>query len=420
MTAVLDGVRVVEFSQNAAVPQCGRLLAGMGADVVKIEPTTGDAMRHLTPLGNHESRAYATINPGKRAMAIDLTEPDARPVVERLLAWADIALVALKSSDLPRFGLDWDRIHSHNSRVVMLQFNAYGPEGPDAHLGGYDSLVQARSGLGFLMNRSRDGVPTATRPAFVDFATGSAVCAAVLAALRHRDLTGVGQRVDASLLGAAMQMGIPQFCRFEVDADTSSQLEEEIELLRAAETTFDEQRAHFESRMVAGGALFDLYVRVFGTADGFISIAGYSPGLKQKLHDLTGLPEPPSRRSPEFAGVIAQAEQLFASKPTETWMTELLAVGYPCARYNHPLEATTDSQAVANDYVVDLDHPTNGSYRTVGMPFRFSHSPSGITQPSPGLGEHTSEMLLELGFNQAEIDALLESRVVKATGGESA
>lgn len=414
-------MRVVEFSQNAAVPQCARLLAGMGADVVKVEPPAGDAMRHLAVLSDGESRAYATINPGKRAIALDMAAEPAQPVIDRLLEWADIALIGLKSGDLVRFGLDWERVHERAPSLVVLAFNAYGPKGAEAELGGYDQLVQAVSGLGFSVDRSINGVPKATRPAFVDFASGGYAAAAVLAALRHRDLTGVGQRVDASLLGTALSLGTPQLTCFEADDAGNQELTADIAMLREAGVDFDGQREHWEGRVVTPGALFELYVRIFQTADGLIALSGYSPALKAKFHDVTGLPEVPAGTQigePEFDSVIDAAEALFLTRPTAEWVADLRAVGYPCARFNHPLEAISNPQAEVNDYVVDLEHQTFGGYRTVGMPFSFSSSPVGVSSPSPRLGEHTREVLSDLGFTSTEIDDLAAQSVVREAGSQ--
>ena len=411
---VLAGVKVVEFAQNAAVPQCARLLAGMGADVVKVEPPTGDAMRHLAPLTGHESRAYATINPGKRAICLDLTAESSRPVADRLVQWADVALMGFKRTDLERFGLHWERVHELNPTLVSLEFTAYGPKGPEADQPGYDMLIQVFSGLGFSMNRTNDGVPLPTRPAFVDFSSGAMACVGVVAALRHRDRTGVGERVDASLLGTALSLGTPMFQRFEQDAEGLEQLREELDLLRQAGTGFVEQRAHYETR-VNSGFLFRVYVRPYRTADGLISISGFSPGLIARFHELTGLEQLPLSTqpgTPEFDRVVGAAEALFATKSTAEWLEALQQVGYPCARFNTPDEAVGEVQAIANDYVVDLDHPDFGGYRTIGMPFSFGTAPVGVSTPSPRLGEHTHQVLSELGMSDDEITTLNDTGVV--------
>lgn len=406
--APLAGVNVVEFAQNAAVPQCGRLLAGMGARVVKVEPPTGDSMRHLAPLAPEEGRAYASINPNKEAICVDLTHPDAEAVVDALLQWADIALVGLKQADLPRFGLDWDRVHTTNPKLVYLVLTAFGPLGPDADEGGYDVLAQGLSGVGFSMNRSGGTAPMPTRPAVFDFASGAIGATAVLAALRHVHRTGVGQRVDASLLGTAMSLGTPMLARFDQDAERLAVVKEEIDLVRGAGADFDTQRELYEARVIAGAGAFRLYFRHYLTADGVISVAGLSPALMTKFHTITGIERPTTSdvTDPGFQQIVAAAEELFVTKSTQAWLDELRTAGYPCCRYNLPYEALEDPQVEANDYVVDLEHPTFGGYRTVGMPFGMSASSVAIDRASPVLDEHTDAVMAEVGFTADEAAAL--------------
>ena len=267
----LDGVRVVEFAQNAAVPQCGRLLAGMGARVVKVEPPAGDSMRHLAKLAADEARGYATINPGKEAICVDFTAPGANRVIDALLAWADIGLVGLKQSDLERYGLTWEHASQVNPALVYMVLTAFGPDGPDADEGGYDVLAQGLSGVGFMVNRSRDGVPVPTRPAIFDFASGGMAAAGVLAALRHADKTGQGQRVDASLLGTALSLGTPIVASFDADREAVDEIRADIDLVRSAGADFDTQRELYEAHLAAGP--WWLYFRHYLTSDGLISIA---------------------------------------------------------------------------------------------------------------------------------------------------
>lgn len=412
-TGPLEGIRVVEFAQNAAAPHCGRLLAGMGADVVKVEPINGDAMRDGAHLTGREGRAYAVINPGKRAMRLDLTKPGSGRVVTALIAWADVSVVAFKAPDLERFGLTWEAASAINPRLVHLVLNAFGPKGPDADLGGYDVLVQGVSGVGFSMNRADAGVPTSTRPAVFDFSSGMMATAGVLAGLRHRDQTGEGQQVDVSLLGTAMSIGTPMVYRFEQDVPTIADVSEDMALLRQAQTPFNELRQSYESRATAPGA-FRLTFRHYVTADGMISVAGLSPGLIRRFYEILELdmPDHLTRLTPEFDAVVRQAEETFLTRTTDEWVTILRAANYPCSRYNLPYEAIDDPQIRANDYLVDLDHDVFGTYTTSGMPLHMSASSVGIGGPSPQLGEHTHEVMAELGFTEAERAALEADGVV--------
>ncbi len=413
--SILEGVKVLELAQNAAIPHCGRLLAGLGADVVKVEPPGGDAMRALAQLAPHESKAYAVINPGKRSIAVDLTADDAGEVIDALFRWADIALVAFKGSDLERYNIDWEHARTVNPQLVHLTHTPLGPEGPDSEQGGYDVLVQGRSGIGFIMNRSENGVPLPTRPAVHDFATGMAAAFAVMAGLRHRHLTGEGQRVDASLLGTAMSLGIPMLSYFPaVDDGPVAEFKEDLAALRDAGVDFDGQREMYEDRVQAGQGAFQLYFRHYQTADGLISIAGLSAGLIAKFHHLTGLPEVDRSdiTSPVFQEAVAAAEDLFATKTTAEWLTILRDGGYPCSPYNLPHEAIEDPQVRANEFAVDLEHPVFGRYTTVGMPVRFEKAPSGVPGPSPMFAAHTVEVLGQAGLDPERIAALVAGGTV--------
>jgi len=415
LPGVLDGIRIVEFSQNAAIPHCGRLLAGLGADVVKVEPPVGDAMRYLAPIGG-EGRAYLTTNPGKRAIVLDLASPDAPTVIDGLFAWADVALVAMKPPDLDRYGLGWDHACTVNPRLVHLTHTALGPEGPAAHHGGYDVLVQGRSGIGWTMNRTVDGTPRSTRPAINDYSTGMVSAFAVMAGLRHRDQTGEGQRIDTSLLATAMSLATPTVAWFEQDAEGYAGLQEEIDAMRLAGLTFEEQRAHYESRVEAAGGAFRLYFRHYRTADRLISVAGLSSALFQKLHDATGIPRPArmSIHDDEFLATVEAMEAFFAARPSAELLELLERHGYPCGPYNMPSEAVFDEQVRANDFVVDLDHPTVGTYATSGMPVRMEKARAEIRGPSPRLGEHTLAVMAEIGLAPEAVDALVESGTIGA------
>ncbi len=412
LPGVLDGIKIVEFSQNAAIPHCARLLAGLGADVVKVEPPAGDAMRYLAPIGG-EGRAYLTTNPGKRAIALDLASPEAPSIVDRLFAWADVALVAMKPTDLERYGLDWDHAQTVNPQLIHLTHTALGPEGPAAHHGGYDVLVQGRSGIGWTMNRTREGTPQSTRPAVNDYGTGMVSAFAVMAGLRHRDQTGEGQRIDTSLLGTAMSLSTPTVAWFEHDAEGYEKLQEEIDVLRLGGLSFEEQRAHYERRVEAAGGAFRLYFRHYRTADGLVSIAGLSKHLYAKLHDATGIAAPPRMTIDDaFLTVVDEMEAFFAARTSGELLELLESHGYPCGPYNMPHEAVFDEQVRANDFVVELEHPRIGRYATSGMPLRMEKSRAEVRGPSPRLGEHTREVMAELGLDDSTINALHAAGVV--------
>lgn len=415
LPGILDGIKVLELAQNAAIPHCGRLLAGLGADVVKVEPPEGDAMRSLAQLGPKEAKAYAVINPGKRSIAVDLNSPESGAVIDALFRWADVALVAFKGSDLERYNIHWDHARTLNPRLIHLTHTPFGPEGPDADQGGYDVLVQGRSGVGFIMNRSENGVPLPTRPAINDFGTGMASAFAVMAGLRQRDQTGEGQRIDASLLGTAISLGTAVLGRFPTEDDeVYAEFDQDLAIARSAGVDFDGQREMYEGRVLAGQGAFRLYFRHYKTADGLISVAGLSPGLHKKFHRITGITTPPNRdhTTPEFQAAVAEAEELFATRTTAAWLEELQAEGYPCSPYHLPYEALEDTQARANDFVVDLEHPIFGTYTTTGMPVSFEKARSEVRGPSPVFACDTRDVLAEAGLDQDAVNELIDNGVV--------
>ncbi len=413
---ILEDIKVAEFAQNVAIPHCGRLLAAMGADVVKIEPPQGDAMRHLGRLLDDEGRTYAVTNPGKRSMTLDLQSDGAKPVIEALFRWADVVLVAFKGSDLDRYGLSWEHAKSIDPSLIHLTHTPFGPEGPDALVGGYDVLAQATSGIGFFMNRTENGVPTSTRPAINDMGTGVYSALGVVAALRHRDKTGEGQRVDTSLLGTAVSFGMPVLGFFpDLRGDQDDALEAELRSLQAEGASFEDIRNHYENSGAGGQVLFKIYFRHYQTSDGMIAVAALSGALRQRFHDATGIDEPSEALrpgTPELSRLVAESETVLASASSEHWLTHLRSFGVPCARYNLPYDVPRDPQVRANGYMVELDHPTIGRYVTTGMPVQFETTPAPIDKPSPQLAAHTEEILSELGFDQTARDRLAAENVV--------
>ena len=192
------------------------------------------------------------------------------------------------------------------------------------------------------------------------------------------------------------------------------ELDEEMAALRAAGVEFDEQRAHYERRVEPARGAFQLYFRHYRTADGIISVAAMAPGLFAKFHRITGLPVPEVRdvNDPGFQQLVADAEALFASGTSAEWLERLQAGGYPCGPYHLPHEAIDDPQVVANDFVVEVDHPIIGPYRTTGVPMRFERSRAEVRGPSPTFGQHTAEVMAEIGLDEAAVASLVETGVI--------
>ena len=417
----LADVRVLEFAQVMAVPTCGLLLADFGADVVKVEPPPGDSFRlgQRTAAGG-DGKSFAVFNRGKRSLCLDLTRPEAREVVERLVRAADVVLVSFKPSDLPRYGLAYETLRASNPRLVYLENTPYGPEGPHGEDGGYDVVVQGMSGLGAISASSQGDAPRFVRPAYVDMGTGFLAALAVVAALRHRDRTGEGQRVETSLLSSALALGGNIVHRFEAfDPPRWDAFSRELGEMRASGASFEEQQ-ELQRRVLFGQTPGNIYFRHYRCADGFVSVGCLSPGLYERFRKATGIEDPRQRADfprdtaegrAEVDAMLRRAEALFLTRTSAEWIEVLRAGGVPCGRFNFPNEVFDDEQVAANDYLIELEHPTLGRYRTFAPPVRMAASPTRARGPAPLLGADTDAVLAEVGFAPEAIARLREARV---------
>ena len=421
MTGALDGVKVVELAQALAVPFAGILLAEMGAEVVKIEPPAGDGIRWtMEPIVPGESKGYTLINRGKRSICLDITREEARPVLERLAKWADVVMVSMKPSDLPRYALTYEHFREWNPRLVFLEHAPLGKKGPFGSEPGYDVIVQGMSATAVLTARERGGVPVNIRPAFNDMGTGAFSALGVVAALRHRDATGEGQRIETSLLGTAMALGNQLLSWFgATDPPVEEAYRADIAEARQAGADFETQRQVWEHHYLRGG-FANIYFRHYRTADGFISVGCLSPMLNARFRAVTGIHDPRSDEGFQLGTpaamerlqqLVDECEALFASKTTAEWLATLRAGKVPCGPLNFPPDVFTDPQLVENEFVIELEHPLIGPYRTFGPVIKMDATPPQIRRHPPLLDEHTDEVLQELGFEAAEIASLREAGI---------
>ncbi|OAI39726.1 hypothetical protein AYO38_07105 [bacterium SCGC AG-212-C10] len=406
-------MRVIEFAQAMAIPMCGLLLADLGAEVIKVEPPAGDAFRYnQTPILPGESKGYTILNRGKRAICMDFAAAESRHVIARLVRSADVVLVSLKPPDLPRYGLDYETLAAVNPRLIYLEHIPLGPAGPFGESGGYDVVVQGISGTAAVTGVLDGDAPAFVRPAYADNGTGFLSALGVVAALRHRDLTGEGQRVETSLLSTALTLGNNTIHWFAAtDPPVLEVFEAELAALRAQGAGFAEQRELWRKRMLPG-AFGNIYFRHYRTLDGFISVGCLSPALNARFRKVTGIEDPRQQEgfelgTPEafdaLAALMRRSEDLFRTRTTTDWIAALQAGGVPCGPFNFPHEVFRDPQIAANEYMIELDSPELGPYKTFAPPIRMDRTPTGVRRPSPALDQHTDEILAELEFTEAEI-----------------
>ncbi|MCZ2108560.1 MAG: CoA transferase [Dehalococcoidia bacterium] len=424
--SILGGIRVIEFAQAMAIPFCGLLMADLGAEVVKVEPPEGDAFRaNQSQVLPGESKGFTIYNRGKRSVCIDLARPESAEAIDALVRWADIALVSFKPSDVERFNVGYDHFASLNPNIIYLEHVPLGPRGPYGRDGGYDVIVQGMSGLGTITGRVVGDAPQNVRPAYVDVSTGYASLAAVLAALYQRERTGEGQRVQTSLLGTGLTLAGNMLHWFAAtDPDVWESFTARLGELRASGAGFEEQRQLYERTILAGG-YGNIYFRHYRTRDGFVSVGCLSPVLNARLRQAIGVEDP--RMTPGFelgtpeaydalTALIRQAEDVFRGRTTAEWITHLKANGVPCGPFNFPTEVFEDPQVLANDFIIEMEHPLLGPYKTFATPFRFDRTPARAERSSPLLDADTDAVLLEAGLPGSAVERLRSSAVIGARG----
>lgn len=418
----LAGVRVLEFTQIIAGPFCCMLLSDMGAEVIKFEPIEGEPWRLFSELVPKESRAFVSLNRGKKDVALDMRRPEAREIIHRLVPSADVVVINYRPGVAEELGIDYETLRVLNPRLIYCENTAFGRSGPLAMRGGYDIVVQAMTGLMGGEAKMQGDVPTFVYPAIADFATGIQMANSICAALYYRERTGKGQRIDTTLLGTALAIQTSHFTWVDAwDAEVIPTMLSALEEARREKRSFEEQVAI--RRRYRPVATANIYYRVYQTADGFIAIGALSNSLRLKVLEATGLRDPRFRPDGSFElsppgwetegpKLVAEAEALFRSKTTEEWGEILQRHGVPNGPLYFVEELFDHPQTLANGLVCELDHPLLGRMRMVGPAFQMSESPLAPQGASPPLGAHTDAVLVEAGYSPEEIARLRAEGVI--------
>ena len=391
----LDGVRVLDLSRVLAGPFCGMLLSDLGADVVKIEDTgSGDESRTWPPHKDGESAAFLVINRNKRDMTLDLKAPEGVEVLKRMVATADVLIENFRTGTMESFGLGYDTLAAINPRLIYCSVSAFGRTGPRKDAAGYEALMQAFSGI-MSITGEPDGAPLRCGVSFLDLTTGIFCAFGIVNALLHRVRTGLGQRVDGSLLETAV---------------TLLNYHAEGYLLTGAQP----------KPLGSSHPSLSPY-RTFRCGDGqWIFIAGANDRFWQRLAPALGLAE--LATDPRFAVNIervkhrreleAALEAAIAKQDREPLLKLLEDAGVPATPVNTVKQVMEDAQTAARSMIERVVHPRLGEIPVVGTPIKFSRMRPGVRRPAPQQGEHTDEILAEHDYSAADIAALRTKKVV--------
>jgi crotonobetainyl-CoA:carnitine CoA-transferase CaiB-like acyl-CoA transferase len=386
---VLDGYRVVDLSIAMAGPLAAMRLGDLGADVIKVEPVTGEWQRHAPAggaTGNRVNASFLSLNRNKRSLAVNLKSDEGRDIVHRLAATADVFLQNYRPGVAERLGMDHGTISGLNPRVVYVSMSGYGETGPYVSRPGQDLLLQAMSGA--MLSTGRDGDPPAPAGTYaIDAITAYSAFEGTLAALLHRERTGEAQRVSVNMLDAAIAVQMQELSVFTVGG--------------VPQRRGREPHGHTYIRAPYG---------VFATKDGYLALG---------MPRLDGLAV--ALDLPELAGMDGHTQRdeitsTVARRLPERTTAEWLEI---CARHDlwaGPVygyaELVADPQVRHNGSFVTYDHRTEGTVTTPGFPYGFSATPPEVRRGAPLVGEHTAEILGELGYPAERTAELVEKGVL--------
>ena len=383
MTLPLDGVRVVDLTQVMGGPFCTMQLGDLGADVIKVEPPHGDLSRSMggaalrMPGGDHAP--FFALNRNKRSIVLDLaTDPD-RAVFMALVRTADVLVESFRPGVTRRLGVDYDTLAPQNPRLIYASISGFGQTGPYAGRPGFDLIAQGMSGI-MSVTGEPNGNPVKCGVPIADLAVGLFAVTGVLAALIARGTTGRGQHIDTSLFESALAMAV-------------------------WETT--EYWATGEAPHAFGSAhRLSAPYQAFRTTDGFITLAALTQAQWRAL--CLTLDREPLATDPRFetnaarmanrSALVTEIESALGARTTDDWVARLLAAGVPAGPIRDFAQVFDDPHTQARRMIEEVDHPVAGRLRTLGFPLKMSDTPPRIRRAPPLLGEHTAEILRELGM----------------------
>jgi formyl-CoA transferase len=367
-----------------AGPFCAMQLCDMGADVIKVEPPEGDSTRRMAGRSGNDSPSFNAVNRGKRGIVLDLKRAPAQEAFRRLARGADVIIENYRPGVMRRFGLDYASLAGENPGLIYASISGYGQTGPSASKGGFDLVAQGVSGL-MSITGEPGRPPVKTGVPLTDLGAALFAASAILAALVYRSRTGRGQYIDTSLVEAGVALSVWEATEYFSGAGIPQPM----------------GSAH---RMSAP-------YQAVRCADGYITLAAANDRLFVRLCELLGRPE--WARDPEFADdtnrvrrkakLAAAIETVTREQPRQHWLELLEANGIPCGPINDYAQVFADPQIAAREMAVDVDHPTLGRIRTLGFPVKMSVTPAVVGRRAPLLGEHTEEVLREVGYSDSEI-----------------
>lgn len=381
----LAGVRVLELANYMAGPYCSMLLGDLGADVVKVEnPDGGDYSRGSPPFREGESAGFMLLNRNKRSLALDLKHPQGRQLFLDLAQDADVLIENFRPGTTRDLGIDYQTLSALNPRLIYLSASGYGQTGPYSQRPGLDLILQGMSGL-MSITGEEGGPPVKVGVPVCDLTAALYGAYAVLAALLVRQRAGAGQFIDISLYEAGVSLAIWEAASYW----TTGEVPERLGSAHRASAPYQAVR----------------------TADGYVTLGATSPPNWKRLcrvlrlehleHDAKFATN--AARRAHYQELATLIEAITTTEPSAHWYRQLEEAGVPCGVLQTFDQVLTDPQLEARGFFVDLPHPRAGDVRALGSPARLTKSPPQLRRAGPLLGEHTAEVLAEMGCTPDEV-----------------
>lgn len=389
-------MRVIELAHMMAGPTAGLLLSDMGADVLKVEKVLGgdDTRRLVPPTIKGEPASFMILNRGKRGLALDIKKPAGKEVLMRLLKDADALLENFRPGTMEKLGFGYETLKRHNPKLIYCQITGFGNTGPYAERPGLDLIAQGMSGLMSLTGEGPGRPPVKAGVPVADVTAGILAATGILAAYVHQIKTGQGQYVDTSLLDASI-----------------------IHTYWASAIAFATGQP--------GGPMGSAHpiaapYQALPTSDGWVIIGCSTQALWLRLLPVTGDVNLGSderfkdnaARMGHLSELVERLSVIFVGKTTDQWLDLLDGAGVPCGPVLSVTQMQQHPQVLAREMVVEVAHEVAGKVSAIGCPVKFSVSRQQPTQGAPVLGQHSVSVLQEAGYSSAEIDALIEARVI--------
>ncbi|MEK7701096.1 MAG: CoA transferase [candidate division NC10 bacterium] len=392
----LAGLRVLDLTRILAGPLCTMMLGDMGAEVIKVEPVGGgdDTRGWGPPFAGGESAYFLGVNRNKRSLTLDLAGTEGQAILAGLIGTSDVLVENFKLGTLEKWGFGDGWLAANAPRLIRCSITGYGGSGPKARQPGYDFILQAESGLMSICG-APDGPPTKYGVAIVDVCTGMLACSTILAALEARHRTGRGQHVEVSLYETSLAMLVNVAASYLV--------------------------AGKDGGRFGNGHPSIVPYTTFPTRDGLLAVAVGNDGQFARFAEAVGHPE--WARDRRFVknrdrvvhrdlldGLIAET---LRGDVADAWIARLGAAGVPCGRINAVSQALEDPHTASRRMVETVEHPTIGTLRLLGIPFKLHDTPATVRRPPPTLGQHTEEILrAELGMTGERIGELRALNVI--------